>query len=876
MIPIPLQDNYRINHKRIIPCLLRVLFPVLAVTPAVGFGAGSSTPQGGWRDAAQRVTLRSEGLEATFQGGQLVALRLQEADTALLHAIRHEPIIALFGNRSLNLDTAEVSQQIAGKTLACRYTWPDGSSWDLAWKLEADGDLILRTSAKVSKPVDRMIIAFPACDLSQHALTVVSNFGVGVQMKGPWNGKFGADGTDAFRPGYVQPIVALFEGEGSGWFLEGREDGVGPANVLAFGHGQTVEVALVRGFPMPTVTPQMFEIRLRAYRGAWQDAVDPYVDWLERGLGMLPLDRKPQSWVRDIRAQSAIDVDDLAELDALARQVEPTQTLVGKITKYRKYPFDVNWPNYELSAGADKWIRRARELGFHVAAHFNTTGIDHAYPELIRRFCPGLQVTGKDETGSETYSGWNSPGGTHVYCSTAYKPWRDYLIEQMRPIVEAGVDVIYLDESHSPTGAFEVRGMTAIQGVMALEQEILRAFPNVVLYVEQINPMNARYASFALNSQSMGHPLGGYLFQRFVKFTGFDRMHAPLDEPTMDVVQSWGFQIPAVTSDRSWMDIARAFQRFRLDPDLRLTRNSQRLSGYVGPNGVTAYYENRAHQRGLVVYEPGRPEQWFGVRVTGVRSWPGPGALQDWPVYAGTTLLGLNPMQTYVFEETVELPADRFHLNRVPTDFHLHNHIVGHNGSYLKLVFSGHGEIGMVVPDNQCRVFLDDRELPVDRTKRTGEVRIDAAPDRSVTLLAFFQAETELVGRWDNLPWQSGSRPPREGWGYLRPNQADGFFNHVGGTGVLIGRLPETRKLRLRGEYGMVDVSKSAGDGVVRINGREVMRVPAGARPFRMHRFETDISAFRGQHVLLEFSCEGPIAGFAGANWLGPAIIAEE
>lgn len=41
--------------------------------------------------------------------------------------------------------------------------------------------------------------------------------------------------------------------------------------------------------------------------------------------------------------------------------------------------------------------------------------------------------------------------------------------------------------------------------------------PQVAIQTDQFNPMNARYASFALISMQLGHPLRGYLFCRFVK-----------------------------------------------------------------------------------------------------------------------------------------------------------------------------------------------------------------------------------------------------------------------------------------------------------------------------------------------------------------------
>ena len=392
------QDNARMASVSIGVgvAVLSIAMACPAAGQALPVGAGTGT----WRDRALRTTLRNGQLEATFQGGLLVALRHRGAEQPFLQVSAPTPTVPLFGARTVDLAAAKVRQHAAERTLSCRYSWPDESTWDLSWELEPGGDLVLRTSARVDEPVSQMDIIFPGCDLTRHAFTTVTNFCVGTQAKAPWTGMIGDPKTKAYRREYVQPIVALFEGRESGWFVEGREMDVGPANVLAFGRGQTVDVVLVRGFAAPTRTPRMFEIRLRPYRGSWHDAVDPYVEWLEAGLGLVPLERKPLSWVRDVRAQSATEVGRSPGIEALAQQVEPSQTLVGKIAEHRKYPFDVNWPNYELTQGARTWIARTREFGFHVAAHFNTTGIDLAYPDLIKRFRPGLKVTGTSAEGN--------------------------------------------------------------------------------------------------------------------------------------------------------------------------------------------------------------------------------------------------------------------------------------------------------------------------------------------------------------------------------------------------------------------------------------------------------------------------------------------
>jgi len=73
------------------------------------------------------------------------------------------------------------------------------------------------------------------------------------------------------------------------------------------------------------------------------------------------------------------------------------------------------------------------------------------------------------------------------------------------------------------------------------------------------------------------------------------------------------------------------------------------------------------NRRGLVLYKPGQSPQWIGARVTsGSIPMPGPGAIKSWPAYDGKKLIGLDPTQSYVFDDAVRIPPDYFHITKVP------------------------------------------------------------------------------------------------------------------------------------------------------------------------------------------------------------------
>ena len=850
---------------------------------------------GGWRDDASRVTLENAALRAQLQGGVLYRLtdRVRGVDLFALDPAALPAQVAPWGPAygkavHLDLDACAYEQEAAGDALTSTFRSPAGSTWILQWRMEA-GDLVLHVSARTAEPVRHLRVLFPGCDIAGQSLLKVDHYGAAHEVRAPWKGAMGDAAPYSFSTSSVHPLVALFNGERSGWLVEGRDLDLGPANLRVRGRGDTADLIFVRVFAVRTRTPVMFEIRLRAWHGAWQDAVDPYVDWLEHAVGFVPLEQKRAAWAADIRSQAYVNVGDFAGLDELATRLEPARTLIGRMVGYRHHAMDIRWPDYELTDTARRWFRHARDLGFHVGAHVNTNGISKDYPDLIRRFAPGLLLTSIDDAGNPTYYG--IPGAhRHVYCSAAYKPWRDYLVAQLEDMVDAGVDLIYLDESMAPNGAFIADGITGIEGLMLLQKQILEAYPHVAIETEQFNPMSLRHASFALTTLPLGHPLSGYIFQRFARVVPEGHYYQPYNQEHLDAFQTWGHFVPGARGEPTWLAIAGAFQRFDLRPASRLPRAAHQLSGFRGAEGVTAFFERHATKRGLVVYRPGAEPRWFGTRHFGIRAWPGPGVLRDydpgtesfldWLVFDGSTMLGLDPRRTYVPDAQGTLPADQFHVTAVSDDFNLffdedrriRGQDVGRDGGWWKVIFSGHGTVEMAVPDDEVDVYLDGRPVAIDRNTRSARADVSASPQGPAVLLAVRRTDVPLRGRWDELPWQV----PRCQRPYYVSATDRGLATSLGSTAQIAGRFPAAPRLRLTGSYAPRDggTMQTSGDAVIRVNGQEVLRHPGGPRPFSPHAFDIDVSSFAGRHVLLEFACEGSVHGTSMADWLDPRVVA--
>ena len=139
-------------------------------------------------------------------------------------------------------------------------------------------------------------------------------------------------------------------------------------------------------------------------------------------------------------------------------------------------------------------------------------------------------------------------------------------MQQLKDAADSGVDCIHLDEADTPTGKFLIDGTTAIQGVMLLVKQIRDTYPQMAVMTEEFNPMCSRYASFCFSEFDDAHPLGGYIFHKFIKFYPEGYMAAPMMPSYMDANEKWGFFMPVadVKWTQSWLPIARAFEYYDL------------------------------------------------------------------------------------------------------------------------------------------------------------------------------------------------------------------------------------------------------------------------------------------------------------------------
>jgi hypothetical protein len=834
-----------------------------------------------WRNATYTNTLENSALRARFQAGNLYELTdLATAELLVNKSPATLPaVLSLFGSTSVDLDNASVAQTVTASSVETIYTWGDGTTWTVTWSLDGD-DLVLNTSAHSPAAVDGMYINITGCDIASHSATAIDNYGKCHTMQAPYTGALmvnhGGTVKNSMPWGFAQTMIVLFEGSSAGWVLEGRDPNVGPSNIRPFGEGQTADIVISRAFAdtLATQDPALFEVRIRTYSNDWQDAVDPYIGWMETGLGYVPIDQKLQTWVKNIYTQSYVSIGDNAGLSALTARATPAETYLGRQAGFSYYAFDHGYPDYTVNSSAATWITQAVSYGFHVGLHTNIGGIDRANTALIDQMQDGLYWTGTEWYGAST----------HVYCSAAYSDWRAYLINALAPVVASGATVIYLDQSTSPIGKFVVDGMTGTEGVMLLMQQIQQAYPGVALQTEGFNLMCSRYACFALCETSLDHPLSGYIFSHYIKIVPEGAMYSQTSLEYLDGFTHSNYILPGADTSRaeSWLEIMDAFQQYNLLADSHLSLGSNQVAGFSGSNGVEAYFEEASTSRYLMVYEPYHVPVKHGIRYTNISQWSGPGYIEDWLIFNGGTMLGLDPGQTYWFDPLVTLDSNRFHITAIPVDYLPYQNDkrkiipqeVGLNDTNFRVFFSGNGQLDMFVPD-AYDVYLDDQKVTVNRDTDTATVTVSATPPNHSIIRVFERSQQVMEGYWADI---FTATPPQKStlvttlYSIFPPY---GIWCHIGGEGFIIGKLPNATGISIQGSWGMYDDAlNSVGDGVVRINGAEVMRLDPGVGPpYDMVPFNVDITAYSGQYAMLEFAFDGDIHGADYSDWDSPQIV---
>ncbi len=433
--------------------------------------------------------------------------------------------------------------------------------------------------------------------------------------------------------------------------------------------------------------------RVHAYQGHWLVGAGAYRAWATRTFGLTPLiDHRP-TWVKDVQFVVIAGLDE-ALLKALARHVEPRQTLVY-VPGWRRDGYDRNYPAYTPVDGLTERMKRARALGFRVMLHVNYFGVTPENPHYaaLKPYHCVDPVTHR-----HVYWDWQraKPPIKFAYINPAAKAWRELFVRLMVKLCETlAPDALHLDQTlcifNDAHGLID--GMNMMQGNVALHRALREALPNVALSGEGLNEITCRHEAFAQRHVygishvdqewndtriAQAHPVSSALMAPYTTIYGYLGMAGPQPE---DYYFAWRkayerfaviptFARPSVQLlsqpppvVRVLLNEARWFQQHRPVPDLASAWRPETLFAYRTSDGHRAAYRGDAHGVALMVTKPASKE--ISRRLRGATSVSLPGSIPDWRAYDGERLLGLDPAQSYVYlDEPRDLSV--FHVHALP------------------------------------------------------------------------------------------------------------------------------------------------------------------------------------------------------------------
>ena len=366
---------------------LVIMAVAIAVLPTPGYG--EEVP-------AIRAELKTKNLTAKFYNGLLLKLKNNLTGRVL---ISNNPknmrmpsnILGGIANSGWKISLVKKSSsELVYKAVSAN----GKSTVIITWKAESKtGDIALNIDAESSSGLIKSIkFPIPGINIKDYKAVLPVKWGLSHVQKAPMHGKLSCK-----FPGMMAVSFFLFEGNAGSWAMAFNDKDYTPKRVNLVGKGQNATLEIVRN----SVTTKgqscmrMFPVKFQACRGPWQQLADRYaLEWLEKGLGMTPLSKRPE-WVRNIRV-SIMARPEIIDLEKLAEELDPSQTLLY-VCNWRNHGFDYGYPDYIPSDKFKQWCKKAKKLGFRICVHYNMNGVNKGVNDAFKRFKLGM---------NPVYPGW--------------------------------------------------------------------------------------------------------------------------------------------------------------------------------------------------------------------------------------------------------------------------------------------------------------------------------------------------------------------------------------------------------------------------------------------------------------------------------------
>lgn len=284
--------------------------------------------------------------------------------------------------------------------------------------------------------------------------------------------------------------------------------------------------------------------RISGHEGGWKGPATRYRQWMHQTYDLEPKRRHRPAWTDRITLAVCWQNPDVNMLDALASVHPPDQTLIH-LANWRTERYDINYPDYTPRDETVTYMKKAREMGFHVMPHFNYFAVylEHPYFQEVRDF----QYRTADQNAPE---GWYWPPKDHGYTRMAYihpglGKWRHKLIGAVLEVSGTlGTDVAFIDQTLCTWNIDNglVQGMTTTEGMHRMQQQFAAVEPGLVLVGEGLNEVSFQFQAFAqshifdawqgLNQDKVdiAHDVCAFLWDGHTKLIGYHHELRPGNE----------------------------------------------------------------------------------------------------------------------------------------------------------------------------------------------------------------------------------------------------------------------------------------------------------------------------------------------------------
>ncbi len=425
------------------------------------------------------------------------------------------------------------------------------------------------------------------------------------------------------------------------------------------------------------------EWKMVPYKGDWQEGAALYREYADKLFDLPAIQAKKPEWASQIQLAVLTDIEDEPMLAELAKKVDPKKTLLI-VPGWRKAEYDTAYPDYTPKEGIKEKIKYAQGLGYRVAVHFNFLGAALDSPEYTGKLkdAHSLDAFTKEPI-IESYDAF---GKTFAFSqlNPASTVWQEVLVEKTKETVkELGVDGIHLDQSLLcfNDGRGLVNGMTSMQGTIAMQKALAEALPGIAFSGEGINELNMQYSSwlqvhvYGLDSDAQTWddsrfnqicPLTTVLYGDYTSLYHYPAM--PTTEPEQ-YYQAWyragnwrTGHIPTlmrinaaqVSNPNQTMELVLKEAKWYQDNQPKINKDAWEEDVMLSlkcQDGTIAEYR-RDTLGEVFIPDASKPDNAMNRFITGVVNAKLPGTIQGWKIFDKDFLRGLNPLESYLYDET--------------------------------------------------------------------------------------------------------------------------------------------------------------------------------------------------------------------------------